>query len=316
MTRTPRPLRRLTAADLGVDSDPADDTPSNESEFPPSESSTSARLIPDQVDAPIMTDIVDHKLIRMPGRAIEKTAPIAGLSDYLADQFKLVVADLQGQSDRRTIETFQEAAFLLQNWSISKLLAFGAHLYLLESSAISLRQELMDPAARRMDSAIHNSRRFISSFEEWHEYIRLSMFDAEVNRGPEVAAIAREVAQGLAQDSDSVDPNVPSALNEYADIASNGQSEQGIKVGVISVLRSITNISISFTEYTVKAGKGIASVFRSGRALKLFEAICRFLPQAMRLASTHADYSWLLSYSEDIRVACDQAKRAGITKTE
>ncbi len=273
--------------------------------------------VPRQVDAPIIPGIADHKLIRKPGRAIPKTAPVAGLSQYLASQYKAVVAELEGaNTDRRIVAVFREAEALLQDWTIANLLAFGAHLELVQSCTGLLKQELSDPVAHRVDAVVRNSRQFINSFEEWHAYAKMSvLFAVEVeDRGDEIVGIVKDAARDLAQEPESVDPGIPSSLDEFAETASRKESRQGVAIGIMSALRSMKNISIIFVEYAAKAAQtGFAYLAKNDRALKLIKAICRFQPHAVRLSALYPELAWLLNHEELLRALCNvmgQEKKA------
>ena len=268
-----------------------------------------ARRIPKQVDAPIITGIVDHRLVRVPGHPIEQTAPVAGMSQYLLGQFGLVISDIESrQASIRMITDFRQGEALLHNWSSSNIIAFGFHLYLLESHVNDLKQELLEDAARRLDALIHSSQGFVNSFEEWRKYLEQSSLldvDSSENR-KEIISVAHDAAKSFARERESVDPQITSALTEYANAASSKEAKQSVAVGLVSTLRSITNISISFTEYVLKAAKeSYASIVEGGRAMKLLKTICQFFPLVMRLAANHPDFSWLLNYSNIIRTACE-----------
>jgi hypothetical protein len=209
------------------------------------------------------------------------------------------------------VQFFREAAPLLQNWSISKLLSFGAHLYLLELSIGPLKEELSSPIAQRVDAVVRNSRAFVNSFEEWHAYVRQSIvLDIEVGEQvADIVATTKAVAATLADSQDSVDPEIPNSLDEFAKTASDAATTQGVAVGIMSALRSFTNISISFVEYVVSRAKSIGSILRNSRTWNLIGAICRFYPLIKQLAITRPNYAWLLSYDDEIRAVCDQLKK-------
>jgi hypothetical protein len=305
MPRSAQPVRRLTAVELGIDTAPSD----------PARKRGSNKRIPDQVDAPILTEIDGNRLIRRPGRLIEKTAPISGVSQYLAEQYRAVVSDLQAaNTDKRTVAFFQEAETLLQDWSITKLLSFGAHLYLLESSVGPLKHELSDPLAQRVDAVVRNSRIFINSFEEWHAYVRQSvLLEVAVGaRADQIVSTTNAAADTLDGGQARVDPQIPRALREFAETASRKESEQGVAVGSMSALRSFTNISISFVGYIADRTKaGLDAVLKDDRAMRLIRTICRFFPLAARLAVIHPDLSWLLNHSDDVLTLCKSLKEKG-----
>src|SRR5438270_13014169 len=104
-----------------------------------------------------------------------------------------------------------DAENLLRDWSIAKLLAFGAHLYLLERCVSVIKQELSDLDALRVIKTIENARMFINTFEEWHQYVahsvklRLQVDDS----GPDIVRTIQAVAESLAQHGESVDSTIP-----------------------------------------------------------------------------------------------------------
>jgi hypothetical protein len=236
------------------------------------------------------------------------------MSQYLAEQYHAVASDLEAaNTDKRTVSFFREAEALLQDWSITTLLSFGAHLYLLESSVGPLRHELSDPLAQRVDAVVRNSRMFINSFEEWHAYVRQSVvLDIEIGgHTTDIVAATEAGAETLAESHDSVDPEIPHSLREFAATASRKGSEQSVAVGIMSALRSFTNISISFVGYIISNAKNLGSIFKDDRALNLFRTICRFFPFARQLVAVHPDYAWLLNHADDIAAVCDQLKTKG-----
>src|SRR5436305_2644513 len=101
MARTRGPIRRLTAAELGIE-----DLLADEQESAPQEARTPRGRIPKQMDAPIITAITDHRLVETSGRAIELASAKAEMIQYLAGQFRLVVSDLEGNADKRTVAAF------------------------------------------------------------------------------------------------------------------------------------------------------------------------------------------------------------------
>jgi hypothetical protein len=299
MARTVLPVRRLNAVDLGIDTNPQNDT----------RSEALSNGIPNQVDAPILTEIDDYRLIRRPGRPIGKSAPIAGLSQYLEEQYDAVASDLAAaNTDPRTVAFFREAKVLLRDWSIAKLLSFGAHLYLLENSVGALKRELSDPLAQRVDAVVRNSRMFINSFEEWHAYVRQSVvLDVTMgDRTTEIVSTTTEAAVTLAIEQGSVDSEITRALTEFAEAASRKDSELGAAVGIMSALRSFTNVSISFVGYIANRTKaGFSAVVKDDRPMKLLRTICRFFPLATRLTVIYPDLSWVLNHADEIRALCE-----------
>jgi hypothetical protein len=307
MARTSKPIRRLTAVELELET--AEAGPAiGERDAAPRETRAPARHIPEQMDAPIITGIADHRLVRVPGRPVEQTDPVAGQIQYLASRFGTVISDIEGQASKREVADFREGEAFLRNWSASNILAFGSHLGLIENHVSRIRHEILEDAASRLDALLHSSREFINSFEMWREYVdQSSLLDARIGENRrEVISVTEVAAEGLARDVESVDPQISSTLAEYAEIASGVRNKRSVALAVLSALRSINNISVSFTEYIVRVAKdGYASILDNGRALGLLKTICQFFPLAMRLAAGHPDLSWLLSHSDDIRAVCN-----------
>jgi hypothetical protein len=154
---------------------------------------------------------------------------------------------------------------------------------------------------------------FINSFEEWHAYVRQSvLLDIDVGgRAIEIVAATQGGAATLAEAPDSVDPEIPHSLHEFAETASRKESEHGVAIGIISALRSFTNISISFVEYITSKAEALGSILKDDRALNLLRIICRFFPFARQLVAIHPDYAWLLNHADDIGAVCDQLKKKG-----
>ena len=311
MARTPKPIRRLTAAELGIETAETDSA-GDEREIASPEART-ARRIPEQADAPIITGITDHRLIKISGRPIRQTASGAEVSKYLESRFKRVISDIEGQATKIVVDDFRQGEELLHDWSISKLLAFGTHLYLLGGHVNDLKQEFLEDKARRLDALMHSAREFMNSFKEWHEYVEQStLLDVEVGEGAkEIISAAKDAAKGLAREKESVDPEISSALTECANTANRKGSKQGVVVNVMSALRSITNISISFIEYVTKVAKdSYVAMTENDRVRKLLGFIRDFFPTTLRLATIYTSHSWMLAFSDLIRAACERRRKS------
>jgi hypothetical protein len=102
--RSLRPVRQLTVLELGLEE-------KRSIERPPVEVD-----IPEQIDAPIITDVVDHRLTKVSGRSIELDESKSSLSDYLADQYMKVSKFLEeSNASKVVVIVFRDAIPLLRD---------------------------------------------------------------------------------------------------------------------------------------------------------------------------------------------------------
>ena len=207
---------------------------------------------------------------------------------------------------------FRETEALLQDWSISRLLAFGSHLYLLEGCAVSLKEEVSPPIAQRIGAFVWNSRKFINAFEEWHEYVQQSVeLDLKLSKDRQVIIdVVKRLAASLSGRSQSVDPSIPLGLEQFAETAASITMRQGSAAGIMSALRSTKNIAISFAEYaTALAQTGYHHILKNRRIMSLLRIVCRFHRHAIDLSAIYPDLVWLRVHAEEFRILCDMLGR-------
>ena len=310
MARISVPVRRLTAADLGVGPSEIDGSSIDPGAIIGDEEKP-AKRVPELTQAPIITDIIDHRLVTISRYEIEQNPPTAELNEYLTQRFHAVISDIEGQASKIVVDDFRLGERMLLDWSVSKVLAFGTHLYLLEDHVLELKMEFLDDKVRRLEALIKAARQFINSFDEWRSYVQQSAL-IDTDTGEAKSSITSDTdaaAASLLQDKESVDPEIPAALTRYTQVARSRRDGQGYLISIMGALRAVTNISITFTNYIVQGAKdGYQAISKDKRALKLLKIICRFFPSAMRLAANHSELFWLLDYTTDIRVACEVLK--------
>ena len=133
--------------------------------------------IPDQVESPIMTDIINDTLVTKRGRLIQPTVPVGDTTDYLIKQTRKIMDDLNNSNiDKRIVLVFSEIEDLLSEWSVDKVLSLGAHLELIDAVKKDINgDEVASIVLARINVFCNNLRLFVNNFDAWHLYVRQSV---------------------------------------------------------------------------------------------------------------------------------------------
>lgn len=264
-----------------------------------------SRSIPEQVESPIITDIHQDILVMVDGKDLTSSIPLGDMPSYIKDQIVLIVRELEiSNVGPRVISIFMETENLLKNFSVSRVLALGSHLNLLEISKERIVSEISDPLHDRINVMCSSIRGMVNSFEEWHNYVRQSViFYAEIeNKKLSMLNSANDLSAVL-YDNAASDPLISKRMERML-VDSEDKDSVRSGINLMSLSRSIKNIGISAVSFVLNAIRKLPSEPFGVKFLHIGRLCCKIFLKIVNAAKYYPDLAWINAYSIEFQSFC------------
>lgn len=217
--------------------------------------------------------------------------------------------------DRRITAIFSETEELLSDWSIDRVLSLGAHLELIDAIRSDIGEgEISDVVQKRVSIFCTNLRLFVNSFDDWHLYVRQSV-DFAIEAQSSLNEMTRSITQisEILSNKDCVEPLIASRLKAFIAVSMRSGKNKAA-VGIMSALRSITNIGISLAGFSDSIKIDLSKLNTSIKAQKLGRLCCSILPKLIELAKIIPTLAWLEPHAEHIKEFCKALKELSVVR--
>ena len=203
------------------------------------------KKIPAQKVAPAQFDVIDGVLTVVDQKSQEKPesdAAIAASLDALIQNKNEIIEDLVGSNcDKRIAEQIERVGDLLL--SQKNVVRLGLENITARLTAASLKDELPNVLAARIEGFSSGVAMYVAQFAEWQTFVQNAAEAAiEEESTDSLTDFVSELLDEMAKNRDVVDESVPSTIRFLSDLISDPSSAS--RKAVFAFVRTIENLII------------------------------------------------------------------------